>query len=251
MTHSARASVIGALILVAAILWLACNSGGSSSGTFTPSCEALGNLERYRYTYFYEFESPQPTGPIDEAEIGDPPFAVLPNSGSFTFSQRFIGEFVSPDRFSIEIETPSAPDSPTLPTIIIGNQQWIKLGNLWTESAVPNAFPPLRVCEAILTELDLEGLPFTSETVNGREARRFQLDAAPIRTIALLHGPVSDMGRLLTTPSVEIWITDEGWPAKVVIKDQADYPSGRELLMEISLDITDVDAGDIVIEPPR
>ncbi len=251
MTHWTRAYVIGTLILVAAILWVACNSGGSPSGTFAPSCDALGELTRYRYTYFYMFESPQPTGPIDEAEIGDPPFAILPTSGSFTFSQRFIGAFVSPDRFSIEIETPSQPDFPSLLTIIIGDQQWIKLGNIWTESAVPNAFPPLTVCEALLTELDLEGLPFTSETVNGREARRFQMDDAPIRTIALLYSPASDMGRLLTNPSVDVWITDEGWPARLVIMDQANYPSGRELLMEISLDIIDVNAGDIEVEPPQ
>ena len=87
--------------------------------------------------------------------------------------------------------------------------------------------------------------------MNGREARRFQVDDAPIRTIALLYSPASDLGRLLTTPSVDVWITIEGWPAKLEIKDQADYPSGRELIMEISLDITDVDAGDIVVEPPQ
>lgn len=251
MTHWARASVIGTLILAATILWVACTSGGSPSGTFTPSCDALGELERYRYTFFYEFESPLPTGPIDEAEIGSPPFAILPTSGSFTFSQRFIGAFVSPDRFSIEIETPSQQDSPSLPTIIIGNQQWIKLGNSWNESSVPNAFPPLTVCEALLTELDLEGLPFISETVNGREAHRFQVEDVPISTIALLYSPGSDLGRLLTAPSVDVWITEAGWPARLVIKDQADYPSGRELIMEISLDITDANAGDIKVEPPQ
>ncbi len=251
MTHWARASVIGTLILVAAILWVACTSGGSPSGTFTPSCDALDKLERYRYTYFYNLESPRPTSPIDEAETGDPPFAILPTSASFTFSQRYVGQFVSPDRFSLEVQTLSQPESQGLPMIIIGGQQWVNLGGVWTEGGASNPFPPLGVCEAVLTELDLAGLQFTSETVNGREARRFHMEEAPLRTIALLYGPGSDMGRLLTTPSVDIWITDEGWPAKLVIMDQADYPSGRELLMEISLDITDVDAGDIVVEPPQ
>ena len=251
MTHWARASVIGTLILAASILWVACNSGGSPSGTFAPSCDALGKLERYRYTYFYEFESPQPTGPIDEAEIGSPPFAILPTSGSFTFSQIFVGKFVSPDRFSIDVQTPSQPESPSLPMIIIGDQRWVNLGGVWTEGAASNPFPPLTVCEALLTELDLEGLPFTSETVNGREARRFQIKDTPLRTIALLYSPESDMGRLLTTPSVDVWITEEGWPARLEIKDQGTYPSGRELLMDISLDIIDANAGDIEVEPPQ
>ncbi len=59
------------------------------------------------------------------------------------------------------------------------------------------------------------------------------------------------MGRLLSTPSVDVWITKEGWTVRLMIKDQATYPSGRELLMEISMDITDVDAGDIKVEPPQ
>ena len=250
MKHWRRASVIGTLILVGAALWAACNSDGTSGGTFAASCGGLEKLSRYRYTYFYKLETPQPTGPVDENALGDPPFALLPNSPDFMLSQRFNGDFVAPDRFFIQFETPSQPGSQPLLTTIIGDKQWVNPGGLWSEGVIPNPFTPAAVCNAVIPELDLADVPFTTETVNGRETRHFRIEGSTLRIIATLYGPESDMGRLLTTPSVDVWITGDGWPAKLTIKGQAEYPSGRELLMEISLDVRDANANDIKVEPP-
>ncbi len=253
MKHQASAYSVGALALLGAVLWLACSSGGSpgsSGGTFAPSCDALETLSSYRYTYFYEFDTPQRADPVDDSETGDPPFAIPPNAGSFSLGQRFTGEFVSPDRVSIEIDMPSQPNIDSVRMIFIGNQQWINLGGMWVDGSSVNAFPPLSVCEAFLSELDLEGLSFSSDTVNGQETHHFQIERVMIRTIGLLFGPVSDMGRLLTTPSVDVWITPDGWPARLELTSTEEYPSGRELSMEISLEITDPNADDIEVEPP-
>ena len=57
-------------------------------------------------------------------------------------------------------------------------------------------------------------------------------------------------GRLLTAFNVDVWLTEEGWPARLEAKSEANYPSGREFSAELSLEIRDVNSEDVSVEPP-
>ena len=246
----------GGLILTVGLLWLACN-GGSSDGPggsqvgLAGSCQRLTELERFRYTVAYTLDSAKPDVLLDETALGDPPFALPPNFDAFLLKQVFDGSFEGPDRFLFEIETPSEENQGVLRLLFVGDKAWADNGTGFVESDLPNVFTPSRVCELTLGGLDLSGLPSSPETVNEVEARRLDVDGVQRDTATVLFGQQSDMGRLLTTYDIEVWLAEDGdWPVRMTAKSTGTYPSGRELTMEISLDIADVNSDDISIEPP-
>lgn len=247
----------GGLVLMAGLLWLACN-GGSSVGpgpspvALAGSCQPIAEFERFRYTVTYTLDSPKPEVPVDDTAVGDPPFAMPPNGDDFLLTQVFAGSFQGPDRFQIEVETPTEEDVGTVALIILGDQIWVNVGSGWVMADFPNAFPPLGVCQSILSSVDFSGLDFSPQTANGQETRHVTIDEAQLDTAAVLFGSESDMGRLLAVFELEVWLAEDGgWPARLVAKSTGTYPSGRQLSMEISLEIKDIDASDISIEPPE
>lgn len=249
----------GGLVLMAGLLWLACNGGssggpGPSPGALAGSCQPIAEFERFRYTFTYTLDSPKPDVPVDDTAVGEPPFAMPPNGDDFLLTQVFAGSFEGPDRFQIEVETPSEEGAGTVSHIIVGDQAWTNIGTAtgWVMADFPNAFPPSAVCLSILTGVDFSGLSFSAETVNGQETRHVTIDEAQLDTAVALFGSESDMGRLLAIYDLEIWLAEDGgWPARMVAKSTGTYPSGRQLSMEISLEIKDVGSDDISIEPPE
>lgn len=247
---------IGGLAIIGALIWLACSGGGQEArvpGPVTAPCQALEEFERFRYRATYKIESPKPEGSVDETELGEPPFAILPTAESFAIAQEYDGSFVAPDRFLVEVSTPSEEDTQGVLLTFIGDQAWAKPeieGATWVSAAVDNGLPPLEVCDAVLGKLDLTGLPSVPDTLNGLKTQHFQIEQADLEVAATLFGPESDMGRLTKLYDLDMWVTEEGWPAKLEASSDGTYPSGRQLFMEVTLEIRDVDAGDIEIEPP-
>lgn len=243
-------------VLIGVLIWLSCNGGGGGQeeGTATdiPPCQQVREFKRFRYIYTYKIETPKPEGPVDETQLGEPPFAILPTAESFGFEQEYDGSFVAPDRFLIEVSTPSEEDERALQLTYIGDQSWAKTeGTGWLPSAGPNAFAPSKVCDAVLGELDLTGLPSMPDNLNGLKTQRFQVEQVGLEVAATLFGSESDMARLAKLYDVDVWLTEEGWPARIEAGSDGTYPSGRQLFFDVSLEIRDVNAGDIEVESPE
>lgn len=247
-----RAGIAG-LLLLGIVVWLSCN-GGEREG-LTPiaaPCQELEELERFRYTYVHKIESPKPDGPVDETQLGAPPFAIAPTAETLSLQQIFEGSFVAPDRYFIELNTPSELDPEPLQLTFIGDVGWVRTkATDWLSTGVVNAFTPQKVCDAVLGGLDLTGLSAIPETLNGLETQHFEIEGANLEVAATLFGAQSDMGRLAKLYSVDAWLTDKGWPARLEAKSAATFPSGRQLFLEVSLEIKDVNAGDIQVESPE
>lgn len=243
------------LVVIGALIWAACAGGdGTGSGLGQSSaapCQSLNQFERFRYTFSYKIESPQPQGPVDAKAVGEPSFAILPNAATFELQQVYNGSFIRPDRYMIRIDSPSEEDAPPIELLFVGEQSWVNAGGQWQLTAAPLVFAPMLVCESILSGVDLAGLAASAETVDGQAVSRFRLEDAQLGTAASLFGAESDMGRLLKSYSVDILLAEDGWPVRLEVGSESSYPSGRDMAIEISLEIKDVNAKDIEIEPPQ
>jgi len=244
--------LVGGLLLLA--FFLAACSGGSGGLVANPTtgadiCEGLKGAKRFNYVFDQVVASPKPTGPIDESAVGDPLYALDPAFADFEFALRHDGSFVRPDSLDIEI---SVPGQASVQMILIGETQWFNLAGSWTEesSPVPFTFAPVRICEITLSAVDLAGVTGTVETVGEVEARHFRVEGVAMETASDLFGAASDMGRLLKSYDVDVWVTEKGRLVSLESVSSALYPSGRELTMTITLEVGSFDEEGIEIEPP-
>ena len=217
--------------------------------TDVPACQALNGFDSYRYVYTWGWFSPKLETPPDETEVGEPSFALLPSSDTFDFSQVFEGSIINPDRINMFVTT----DGDAGATLRwVAGQQWTNTGANWLPVGAPQNvfFPPALVCHAAMDGLDLTGVEPSQDTVGEVETDHYRLEQVPLQTAVTLWQPQSDPGRLLTNFDVDIWLTEDGWPARLEVKSEAKYPSGRDFFAELSLEIIDVNSEDISIEPP-
>ncbi len=247
-----RAAGIAGSVMIGLMLWVSCNGGGEEGPEAVAApCQNLEEFKRFRYTYTYKIESPKPEGPVDDTELGEPPFAVGPSAAPLIIEQQFEGSFVAPDRYFMEVSfLPEGNSQPVMLTYI-GGQVWARSQETdWIPADVPNTFAPSTVCDAVLAQLDFTTLPSTPDSLDGLETRHFETTQEGLDVAGILFGPQSDMGRLAKDYSVAVWLTDDGWPARLEARSSGYYPSGRQMFVELTLEIRDVDAGDIEIEAP-
>jgi len=210
----------------------------------------LAEAKRYRYSFSYTVESPHTQGPVDETATGSPPFALQPSAPDFVVSQQLDGAVENPGKVDVTITTGDSPDK--IHMIFNGPDQWVQTGERWTKrqaEAVP--FPPLDMCNAVLSGLDLTGLTPAEDTIDGEKALRYQADGVGLDTAVKIWTERSDMGRILKTYAVKVWLSkDKKVPLRMESTTTGMYPSGRELRMEVSLSVKDINADDIKVEPP-
>jgi hypothetical protein len=253
-----KALLIGAFLL--AVIGAACNGEGEGERevpytrqsanfpTDIPACQALNRFERYRYVYTYSFLSPELETVPDNVDRGSPLFGLFPEAPTFDFSQTYDGAIVNPDRIDLVLETKDMGD---MTVRWVEGQEWSNVSGTWMPMAAqPFTFPPAQVCDAVMDGLDLSAATPSRETVGELEADHYRLRQVPLNTAIALWEAQSDMGRLLTTFDVDVWLTEDGWPARLEAKSRGQYPSGRDFSAELSLEISDVNSGDISIEPP-
>ena len=250
-----KALPMGLFLLL--VVGAACNGAGQAPYTSQPvnfptdvsACQPLNDFDRYRYEYSFRWFTPKPETPLDESLVGDPPFAMPPNSDTVDFAQTYLGAIINPDRIDMVLKTVGGAD---VMLRWVEGQNWTNTDGNWllAGEGQPVFFPPALVCDAAMNGLDLTGVTPSQETVGELEADHYRLEQAPLQTAATLWDVQSDPGRLLKAFDVDVWLTGDGWPARLEVKSQAKYPSGRDFSMELSLEIRDVNSGDISIEPP-
>lgn len=235
------------------LLLVAC-SGGDGEPAVLPAkgaevCDEVKGTERFRYTLSYVIESTQQENPPEDSTAGD--YAIKPSQPDFRFEIKHSGAAVRPDRLDFVIST--TPDQPTARTIRIGENQWFLIGDTWQLTSDPTNFPltPPNVCDALISPLDLEGKVADLENVGDTMTRHVRIDGVSLSAASQLFGSASDMGRLLTSYDVDLWLSrNKDRVVKVEAVSRASYPYGRELSATIVLEIGSYNDGDIEIEPP-
>ncbi len=243
---------LGSLLL---ILGIACSGGAPpyhlQSAAFpsdVEACAAFNRFDRYRYEFTYRIASHHPAGPVDVEEVGSPPFGLPPDSPDFELAQEHEGTIINPDKIDLVIKMPELPD---LNMRFLEGEQWTYLGVAWTLADDPEAYvySPALVCHSMMAGLQLTGTP-TPETVNGVDTTHYQFEDVSLFTGGYLFNAGSDQDRILKVYSGDVWLAEDGWPVRLESRSQGAYPSGRELSLEVSLEITDVCSEDIAVEPP-
>ncbi|MDP2950333.1 MAG: hypothetical protein Q8P22_12450 [Chloroflexota bacterium] len=265
-----RSLALATAVALAAVVAVACGGGGSptpASPTAIPTtgeattlapCSALEAFKTYRFTSHLKLESPQPSGestplpqPTATAEEGATATPARGHQfiGPFLWDYQVDADFVAPNRISAVITGGAFP----LPIIVIGNEGWAQVDGRWLER--PGEVIPYQardVCQALFLELNLSAVQSQSETVNGTETLHYSLSGvAKGEALAKIIGPDSDPNYLIQKISVDVWLAEKGgWPARMEIRGSGFYADGRELRMELVIDIKDVNNKKIKVEPP-
>jgi hypothetical protein len=232
--------------------------GGNGEPAVLPAtgvevCDELDRTERFRYVFDFVIESPKQEPAPTGVAVEGPGYAISPTAETFRFAQKFNGAFVQPDRADYEISTPGEPERPTVRGIRIGPSQYYFLANRWQLASQPSAFPfaPPALCDAIVSPLDLTGKSGGIEDVGGTAAQHIRLTGVPLPVMSQLFGPASDMGRLLTTYDMDLWLSEkDARLVKVEATSKAIYPFGRELNSRLVFEVSSHNDDGIEIKPP-
>ncbi len=268
-----RSLALATVVALAAVVAVACGGGGESPTPASPTaiaptveaarlaaCNALEAFKTYRFTSHLKLESPEPSGEntatpqptaTTEGETtatparGHPPF-----TGPFLWDYQVDADFVAPNRISVVI---TGGSTLPLPIILIGDQGWVQLEGSWmeqTDQVIP--YQARDICQALFPELDLSAVQPQSETVNDTATLHYSLSGvAKGQALAKIMGPDSDANYLIQKISVDIWLAEKGgWPARTEIRGSGFYADGRELRMELTIDVKDVNNKKIKVEPP-
>ncbi len=243
---------IGLSLLLLSLI-VAC--GGDSAPAAIPAsgatvCEGLKKAERFRYVFTNSIESPRQPNP-DESVQSE--FVNQPGSPDFKLSLQYKGVFVAPQSLDYETSVLEQAGQSPLHKIRIGENEWVFLSGSWQGVKSPQPFPfaPLNVCDLVVSPLDLSGQAGESDSVGDTSARRIHLSQASLDVSSQLWSPASDMGRLLKSFDVDVWLSEEkARLLKVEAVSKANYPFGRELSMRIVLEIGPYNEKGLEIEPP-
>lgn len=258
----AKAGGVLAVVGLLTTLAVACGGGGESEGEGSPTpsptgedaalapCNALQALKSYRYSVDLTLESPDLAE--TPAEVRPTPTIVLEPrfDTAVRFDYAIDAAFVAPDRTEAVI-TSGSGDSFTM--IVVGDQAWAELAGRW-QPAQQNDIPyrPGDICEAVLFDLDLSQIEPQEEKVNDVKSLHYSLSQASApQAMAKIFGPGSDMAILIQALDVELWLAEKDrWPTRLDIAGSGFYSDGRELRVDVSIDISDANSGDIRVEPP-
>ena len=155
---------------------------------------------------------------------------------------------INPDKIEIVLKT---PEFPYLKMRFFEGEQWNYIAGRWilADNPAPYNYSPALICHSMMDGLQLTGTP-TPDTVNGVDTTHYEFEDVSLLTGSYLFNSGSDQDRLLRVYSGDVWLTEDGWPVRLESRSVGTYPSGRELSLEVSLDITDVNSEDVAVEPP-
>jgi len=210
---------------------------------------SLTGLNSYRYSMKMELEGLESLLTEQMAAIpGQDPTAMAES-----LNLEISGAFVAPDKAESRMRISGVDDE--LALTVIGNQQWVELGDL--------AIGPMEATGDV-SELDFAlmmweefsegagGLTCASEKkekVNDVPTNYCGIDKATLEQLSSLFGGTEEMGDI-DEMSLEMWLAEDGgWPVRLRVNVAGTDESGQEFKAKLEMDVTDANE-DIEIKPP-
>jgi len=210
---------------------------GATDETAAPA-EAFADLESYRIEMRFTLEGG--SGGASEALAMD-----------------LEGAFVAPDRSQATVSARLGELELEEETITIGDQTWVKTGDVWVEGEAQfdiSDLSPASLLEDLQPD-QLRVLKPTKEAVNGVDSLRYSIDRTDIESLGSLSTLFGDGEGLEDLPEdfdIDLWLAEDGgWPVRLTMVAQGVIDGGDEISLDFSLDITDVNDAGIEIEPPE
>jgi hypothetical protein len=247
-----------------AVIFAACGGGGNGgdAAKTTPQSAATSSAASTPSS-----DTAVTAAPSETSAPTVDPFAGLQSyhyqmqmSGDGATSITIKGSVKAPDSISMDFYL-SDSDAAVNSIVIIGTQAWTKnsVSGQWetvdiaeAEGEISGLLPkdfwgdfPLDTIVGVSSDLG-------EESVNGVTAHHYQISEADADTMAKL-AEIFGAGDSGTQPdkfAMDLWrATDGGWPVKATIG--ATYPAGSEVTQaSVSWEVSDVNSGDVSIQPP-
>jgi hypothetical protein len=243
------------VILLAGSLLVACGGGGKveeappaaataaatpeegAAGAISGPAEAFAKLESYRMNMRLTMEGASAEG-----------------QGALALDLE--GAFVAPDRSQTHVNARVGELQLEEESISVGGQTWVKTGDNWVEGEPQfklSDVSPASLLQCLDPEQLLRFKP-SKETVNGVDSLRYSIDRAGIEALGCsgaVLGQEATPDDLPEDSSMDLWLAEDGgWPVRLTMTAQGVMDNGNEMSLDFSMDVTDVNAADIDIEPP-
>lgn len=259
-----RAAFCTIVFALAALTLWACTGGGTPSietppggTTATPSpakvqasCDAIQDIESYRYSIVLRLETPVFEQPVEDTPA---PLSEFAEALTELFRDMELeGAFVAPDRSQALLRF----QGEELELRTIGDSSWIRVGATWQEqpstASEEALLTPASVCADLVEDLapSLAAASGEEELVNGLETVHYRLDEADLRGLPGLLGRSGEEG-LPSEFGVDIWLErDDGWPVRLEITASDTDDEGNPISLELSMEFSDINDPTIEINPP-
>jgi hypothetical protein len=230
--------------MVALIMW-ACGGSGLQA-----SCAAIQDIDSYRYSISLRlqseaFQQPAEATPSPLGEFAETLTSLLSD-------MQLEGSFVAPDRSQALLRF----QDEELELRTIGDQSWIRIGDIWQEQApTPDEdvlLTPASVCMDLVEDLapSLAAVPGEEAMVNEIETFHYRLDKADLKGFPVLLGRSGEEG-LPREFGVDVWLErNDGWPVRLEIVASDTDEEGQPISLELFMEFSDIDDPTIEIEPP-
>jgi hypothetical protein len=255
-------TIIPALV---AVLISACASGngskdaGSDGGdgntaqlSVETSCDAIQDIQSYRYFISLKLDAPVAEQPIETATPN--PLSDIAGVLSDLFrDMQLDGAFVAPDRSQVQLRTGASEE---LEVRTIGDQSWIRVGATWQEQPAPPGedvlLTPASVCADIVADLapSLSSGSREEIAVEGIETVHYRLNRADLIGLPHLLGRSGQEG-LPKEYAVDVWLEkDKRWPVRLEVSAADTNQQGQPVSLELFMSFSDINSDEIEIEPP-
>jgi hypothetical protein len=222
----------------------------AASGGAAIAARSLPELNGYRYVFKLEGSA----GLIAELSENPLPAGVNPNTGTLTFEIK--GSYVKPDKGEFTIAYGGASES----YVSIGRQGWVQTRGVWSMPAAITPDPSQYSFIAYFWDASpieaISGLTCGSgrEMINGVPTRKCSADKATLERLNA-SGDLFTFGALdvrsFTTATLEIWLLDNDRVIRLRSNLAGPDSINRNVVFKMELDISDINATNIAINPPR
>jgi len=250
MRTPVRALAVGALSL--SILLSACGGGEEqtakeaaetpTSGGQTIPTASLAKLKSFRYSLTMHIALPEM-----ENEL-------LPGFAALLSDVEIRGASVAPDKS--EMQMTLGESGQVMGAVAIGERTWFSSGEEWTET--PNGAPdvsllsPDKLSGSVIDEKAFAGAKPAKETMNGVDALHYTADQSGLGSLADLLGIAEPENDVPVETKMDLWLTEDGgYPVRVVIDARGTDAEGREMSVQLELNVTDLNDPGVEIEPPH
>ncbi len=238
--------------ILAIVSLAACGGDGEEEGTPSGAALAPGSLttlNSYRYSMKMELKGSQSLLSEQMAGLsGQDPTAMAES-----LKMEISGAFVAPDKAESRIRISGFDDEVAL--TVIGDQQWMKLGDLVIGPEVfTDDISDMDLASAMWEGFSegAGGLTCASEKkekVNDVPTNYCGIDKATFEQLVSLFGGTEEMGDI-DEMSLDMWLAEDGgWPVRLRVHVAGTDESGQEFEAKLELDVTDVNE-EIEIKPP-
>jgi len=203
---------------------------------------SLADLDSFRYSIKMHIEIP---GLQDE---------LLPGFAALLSDVEIRGAAVAPDKS--EMQMTLGESGRTIGAVVIGERTWFSSGEEWTET--PNGAPdvsllsPEKLSGSIIDEGAFAATEPVRETLNGVDALHYSQTQSGLGSLSELLGIGEPQNDVPVETKTNLWLTEDGrYPIRLVIDAKGRDAEGRDISIQLEMNVTDLNDPGIDIRPPK